>query len=128
MLWFDKATHLSLLFKFILFVRLSNNLWGLGVQLFLELVNIVSIMFYNFIKLIILLYNFFVIPRYKDYAIRLISFSKFSDVLPAFTCARAIGNLWNICLGVNVFSSFPYDGFNRNMPLLKALRVNSWPS
>ena len=75
-------------------------------------------MFYNFIKLIILLYNFFVIPRYKDYTIRLISFSKFSDVLP-------IGNLWNICLGVNVFSSFPYDGFNRNMPLLKALRVNS---
>ena len=22
-------------------------------------------------------------------------------MLPAFTCARAIGNLWNICLGVH---------------------------
>ena len=29
----------------------------------------------------------------------LVSFSKFSDMLPAFTCARAIGNLWRICLG-----------------------------
>ena len=31
-----------------------------------------------------------------------ISFSKFSDVLPAFTRARAIGNLWSICLEVNI--------------------------
>ena len=28
--------------------------------------------------------------RYKEYFISSISFSKFSDVLPAFTCARAI--------------------------------------
>ena len=34
----------------------------------------------------------------------LISFSKFSDLLPAFTCARAIGNLQSICLGINIFS------------------------
>ena len=34
----------------------------------------------------------------------LISFSKFSDVLLAFTCASAIGNLWSIFLGVNVLS------------------------
>ena len=33
----------------------------------------------------------------------LISFSKFSDVLSAFTCARAIVNLSNICLGVYIF-------------------------
>ena len=33
----------------------------------------------------------------------LISLSKFSDVLTAFTCASAIGNLLSICLGVSVF-------------------------
>ena len=32
----------------------------------------------------------------------LISFSKFSDVLPAFTCARAFGSLSSIYLGVNI--------------------------
>ena len=29
-----------------------------------------------------------------------ISFSIFSDVLPDFTCARAIGNLWNVYLEI----------------------------
>ena len=32
----------------------------------------------------------------------MISFSKFSDLLPAFTCASAIGNLRSICVGVNM--------------------------
>ena len=41
---------------------------------------------------------------HKEYMIWQISFSKFSDVVPAFTCARAIGNLWNICLRVNILS------------------------
>ena len=52
-------------------------------------------MYYTFIEFIILLYTFLVISfaRYKEYMICLISFSKFLDVLPAFTCARAIGNL-----------------------------------
>ena len=27
-----------------------------------------------------------------------------SELLPAFTCARAIGNYWSICLGVNILS------------------------
>ena len=36
-----------------------------------------------------------------------ISFSKCLDVLPAFICARAINNLWNMCLGVNIFNLFP---------------------
>ena len=31
--------------------------------------------------------------RYEEYMIFLISLSKFSDVLPAFTYARAISNL-----------------------------------
>ena len=57
--------------------------------------------------LIMLLYTFLVIcfDWYKEQTICLISFNKRSKLLPAFTCARAIGNLWNICLGVNILSS-----------------------
>ena len=42
-----------------------------------------------------LLYTFLVISfaGYKEYMICLISFSKFPDELPAFTCRKAIGNL-----------------------------------
>ena len=45
------------------------------------------------IELIILLHTFLVISfaQYKEYIICQISFSKFLDVLPAFTCVRAIG-------------------------------------
>ena len=32
----------------------------------------------------------------------LISFSRFSKVLPAFNWARATANLWSICLEVNI--------------------------
>ena len=35
-------------------------------------------------------------------------FNKILDVLPAFTCARTSGNLWSICLGVNIFSPSPW--------------------
>ena len=47
----------------------------------------------------------------------LISFSKFSDVFHAFTCASAIGNLSEICLGVNVliFLLFCYLDFFNNI-------------
>ena len=71
MLKFYKATYLSLLFKFILSVRLSNSLCGSDVLLFLEFINIVPILFYNFIEIIILLYTFLVIffSRYKEYMI-----------------------------------------------------------
>ena len=43
----------------------------------------------------VLLHTFLVISfsRYKEYMICLISFSKFSDVFPYFTCAGAIRNL-----------------------------------
>ena len=53
-----------------------------------------------------LLYTFLVISfaRYREYIICLISFSKFSDVLPAFTCTSDIGNLWSIYLGINILS------------------------
>ena len=38
----------------------------------------------------------------------LISLNKFSDVLPVFTCASAIGNLWSICFRVNVLRPSRY--------------------
>ena len=63
--------------------------------------------------------------------ILLILFNTFSDVLPAFTCAKSIGNLSSICLGVNIFnpfSCFSYSSLIENVPLPKALRVNSGPS
>ena len=65
------------------------------------------------------------------------------DVLPAFTCARAIGHLWSICLGAKNLSqlakskeceanicslSFPCAAFIGNIPLLKELTVTFWPS
>ena len=103
MLRCDKATYLSLLFQFILSERFINSLWGSDVLVFSELMKIVSVLFYNFVKFIILLYTFLVISfaRYKEYKIYLVLFSKFSDVLPAFTCASPIGNLCSICLGFN---------------------------
>ena len=45
--------------------------------------------------------------HYKESVMCLILFSKFSDVLLAFTCGSAICNLWSICLGVNSLRSFP---------------------
>ena len=106
MLRFDKATYLSLLFKFILSERLCNSLWGSDVLLFSEFINIVFILFYNFIEFIIFLHTFLVIcqAQYKEYIIGIISFSKFSDVLPDFTCPRAIDNLWVICSMDNILS------------------------
>ena len=108
MLRFGKGIYLSLLFKFILLERLSNSLWGSDVLPFSEFINIVSILFYNFIEFIILLYTVlgFSFTRDKEYIICLTSFSKFSDVLPVFTCASATGNLWSLCLGVYI--SIPF--------------------
>ena len=72
MLKFDKSTYLSplsLLFKSISSKRLSDSLRGSDVSLFPEFINIVSILFYNFIELIILLYTFLVISfaQYREY-------------------------------------------------------------
>ena len=33
-------------------------------------------------------------------------------MLPAFTCARAPGNLWSIYLGVNILRPSPYFGLS----------------
>ena len=77
MLTFDKVTYSSLLYPFL---------------------------FYIFIEFIIFLYTCLGISfvRCKEYMICLTSFSKFLDVLPAFTCTIAIGILWSICLGVKI--------------------------
>ena len=56
--------------------------------------------------------------------IYLISFSKFSDVSPAFTCTRTIGNLWRIYLAVNILSPSHCVAFTGNIQFLKALGVN----
>ena len=61
MLSFEKATYLSLLFKFILSERLSNSLRGSDILLFSEIINMVSILYYNFIEFIILLYTLLLI-------------------------------------------------------------------
>ena len=95
MLRFDKATYSSLLYTFILSKRLISSLLGSDVLLFPEFISIVSILFSYFIELIILLYTFLVtsFSQGKENIICRTSFSKFSDVLPAFTCANAIGIL-----------------------------------
>ena len=37
-----------------------------------------------------------------------ISFSTFSDVLTAFTCAKCYYNLWSVCIGVNILIPLPF--------------------
>ena len=112
MLRFDKETYLSLLFQIILSERLSNSLWGSDVLLFSEFIDMTSILFYKFTEFIVLLYTVLVISfaRYKEYMICLISFCNFSDLLPAFTFARTVGNLWSVCLAVTYWNPLPYFG------------------
>ena len=59
--------------------------------------------------------------------IYLISFSKFTVVLPGFPCAGDFGYYWMDYLGGNVFNAFPYFpcfSFIKNISFLKVLRVN----
>ena len=74
--------------------------------------------------------------RYKEYMICLLLFSTFSDVLLPFTCARAFGNCWSICLGVNILrlewsetlsDKLVSSNFVGNIFLSKALRTLSLP-
>ena len=102
MLRFDGIAPLLAVLKFILSERLSYSLRGSDSLLFSEFINIVSILYCNFIAFIILLYTFLVISlaQYKGYNALHISFSKFSYVLSAFSNGRDFF-LWNLCLGVN---------------------------
>ena len=117
MLRFDKAITFSPILQPNLLVNFNIKTCGSEVLQFSEFINIVSI-FYNWIDLIKLLYTFLVIffDWYKEQKNCLISLNKFSELLPAFTCARAIGNLWNICLCVNILSS-EWSGFKIPAPL-----------
>ena len=110
MLRFDRATYFLLVFNFILSKKLSNSLGGSDVLLFLEFVNIVCILFYNWMEFIILLRTFLVtsFSWCKEYLIWDIPISRFSDVLPYFTCESATSNLWGICLGVNILISLRF--------------------
>ena len=120
---FDKATYLSILYKLILHERFSNSLWGADVLLFSGFINIVSILFYNFFDFVIVLYTFLVnsFALYEQYVICLILLGKFSNVLPAFTCASTITS--QVLLHAS-----PFVASIENISLLKALRVNSRPS
>ena len=130
MVRFDKAIYLCFLLKFVLSVRLSNSPWGSDVLLFSGFINIVStfVLYPYWVHYIVTHYLVISFAQYKEYMICLISLSKFSDVLPTFICAKTIGNLWSICLGVNIFNPFPYLDFIGNIPLLRRLWVNSLPS
>ena len=135
MLRINQATYLSLLVGFILAVRLSNSLWRSDILLFLEFIDIVSILFCNFTEFITFLCTFlvsflfcfvvvvvvvFFFFLYKDYMILPISFSRFSGVLPAFTCARTIGELWRICFRVNILRPFPcFESYAASCTILK---------
>ena len=68
--------------------------------------------------MIILLYTFFVFcfDWCKEQTIYLILFNKLSELLPAFICKTAIGNLWSIWLYVNIFS-LEWSGFKIPVPL-----------
>ena len=55
----------------------------------------------------------------------LITFSKFSDVLPAFTGASAIGNLSRICLGVNILSSVRLKNLRSETLVTRVTRAKS---
>ena len=112
MLRFDKTKYLSLLFKFILYASFRNILWESEVLLFLEFINIflVSILFCNFIEFIKLWHTSLVTSfcQYKEYMIWVVEFNKFSDVLPAFTCASSIRNVWSIFLRVSILINLPF--------------------
>ena len=93
---FYKAILFSPLLKSNLSVNLSIKTWSRSFNVFR--VHKYSTHFYNCIDLIMLLYKFLVISFdwYKEQTICLILFNNFSELLPAFTCATAIGNLWSI--------------------------------
>ena len=91
---FYKAIIFSPIHKYNLLVSLSIKRCGSEVLLFSEFINIVSIV-YIWIDFIMFLYTFFVISFdwWKEETIGLILFNKTFELLPVFTCARAIGNL-----------------------------------
>ena len=123
MLRFDKTRYLRLLFNIIYSVRLSDSQWRSDVLLFLEFINIVFL-FVLYLYWIHYIFIYFFRNSFcsiKRYMICPISFNKISNVLPPFTCAKAIGSLWGVCLGLSMFNLFPCVTFIENIPLLRAI-------
>ena len=56
----------------------------------------------------------------------MISFSKFSDVLSASTYARPIGNLGNICFGVNILIPLPFSSLLKSIIFSAILTILFW--
>ena len=104
MVGFDKAIYLFLLLKSISSVKLTNGLWGSDVLLLLEFTNIVYIfvLYLYWIQYIVIYLLVISFARCKKYLIFLITLGKFLNVVPVFSCPRAIGYLWNRFLGVNI--------------------------
>ena len=77
---------------------------------FTKFINKIYILFYDFIEFIIPLYTLLVtsFDRCKEDMICLILFSNFLDAVAAFICAKAIGNLWSIYLGVYILIPFQF--------------------
>ena len=69
---------------------------------------IISSLYSTFIEFIIVLHAFLVISFawFKGYIIWRILFNKLWDVLSVCSCTSAIGNLWSICLRVNIMFSY----------------------
>ena len=111
---------LSLLFKSTLSKSLGNSLREEDALLFPEFIDIVFILLFDFIEFIILLHTFFAtfFSQYKKHMIWGISFSKFSDVLPAFTCARLLllqslkhFNFFNFLLFIKIENFFSNSNY-----------------
>lgn len=82
--------------------RLSNSLSDSDVLLFSEFKNILSILYFNWICYIVVYFLLISFAWCKEYITWQISFNKFLNALPAYTCARATFILWSICLGLHI--------------------------
>ena len=115
MLRLDKATYLSLIFRYILSERLSNSLWESKELLFLLCLYWIHYIVAYFFR------KFF--PWCKKCFICLILFIKFSDVL-VLLCASAIGNLESICFYVLLFWFLYLSWWYRKYSTFKRVKDN----
>ena len=85
--------------------RLSIGLWGSEV-----------------ISLLISLYCYILFTNFLWSIQKIYNLTNLQMLSPAFTCANAIGNLWNICLGGNTLRTLHWVSFLiRNILLSRAL-------
>ena len=89
--------------------------------LFSEFINMVFV-FYICTYLIMLLYTFWsiILIDIKNKQFLWFSSNNYLELLPAFTCAKVVGNLWSICLGVNILSPVPCFDLRLTSDLISA--------